>query len=293
MTQTQLSLAHSKGLEYISGFTADDISKLLAEKHKQDVFVAQCKNGETWGSRNLLILDAWALKRTYSPLTMIGYEIKVSRQDFEQDQKWTGYMDLCNYFFFVCPAGLIRATDLPHQVGLIWVSQTGTLHTKHKAERIVPDTSKLNDLLIYIMMARTKITNTYQVQQEDSSTPRVESLRKVVEEAESKQKLAYFVKTHIKSQEERLEKKEHEIQNREYTIKSFTERLARLGITWNPEENTWQDNQRVERQIDVLRNAIDPYHLTELERTANSIITACKTIRGYYKPQDNPLSPLG
>jgi hypothetical protein len=97
---------------------------------KKDVFITECKNGETWGARDLYKLDAWVLKRTYSPLTTIGYEIKVSRSDFENDQKWTNYIDLCHEFFFVCPGGLIRATDLPSSVGLIWVSSTGNLHIK-------------------------------------------------------------------------------------------------------------------------------------------------------------------
>jgi len=68
--------------------TSGDILKLLASKHAGDVLVDECKNGQSWG-RNLLKMDAWVLRRTWSPLTTIGYEIKVSRQDFEADQKWT------------------------------------------------------------------------------------------------------------------------------------------------------------------------------------------------------------
>lgn len=110
----------------------------LATRHAGDVWIVECKDGESWG-RNHRRLDAWAMKRSWSPWRTIGYEVKVSRADFLQDQKWTGYRDVCHELFLACPAGLVRAHELPDWAGLIWISRTGRAWTKRKAERHDPD----------------------------------------------------------------------------------------------------------------------------------------------------------
>ena len=176
-----------KGVMRLNGIDSGLIMSLLEKRHDRDVFVGECKNGETWGARDLLKLDAWVLKRSYSPLTTIGYEVKCSRSDFEQDQKWTKYLGLCHLFYFVCPAGLIRGTDLPESIGLIWAS-INKLHVKRKAERAVPDQEKLNRLLTYIVMARSVIVNNMN-ETGAGHTPREDHLvvvRKEVERAEKR-----------------------------------------------------------------------------------------------------------
>jgi len=249
----QISLIKEKGTLHLTGFDAAKISKLLADKHSCDVFVPECKNGETWGARDLLKLDAWVLLKTYSPLTTIGYEIKCSRSDFENDQKWVGYLDLCHMFYFVCPAGMIRSIDLPSRVGLIWVSQTGKLHTKRKATRENPDTEKLNRLLIYVLMARSKIVATIpQTPQE-----RIDGLRSSVEIANGKKELAYFVKGHIRDIYDLIGKQQNELRYREGNVKRFEEHLARLGIIWNSQTSDWQNINKVENEIDLLVKHID------------------------------------
>jgi len=102
---------------------AKDIIKLLAQKHARDLFVSECKNGSTWFTEGGLRLDAWVMKRSWaSPLT-IGYEVKVSRQDFLSDSKWHGYLDYCNEFYFVCPPELIQPNELPPKRVLYWTSK--------------------------------------------------------------------------------------------------------------------------------------------------------------------------
>lgn len=134
--------------------TASRINTLLAEKHKEDIYISECKMGRA-GSR---ILDAWVMKKTWSPKTTIGYEIKVSRSDFLQDNKWREYMDTCHQFYFVCPWKLISKEELPDGVGLMWVSQNGSrLYTKRKA--VHRSQMVNNDLLFYILMNRVKITS--------------------------------------------------------------------------------------------------------------------------------------
>jgi hypothetical protein len=278
---TQLTLVKEKGNLRIGGFTSDQISNLLATKHSQDVFVPECKNGETWGVRDLLRLDAWVLLRTYSPLTTIGYEIKVSRQDFEQDQKWVGYLGLCHMFYFVCPAGMIRSIDLPEQIGLIWVSQSGQLHTKKKAERQQPDIEKQNRLLTYVVMARAKIVANMYAVNDPLQKPRLQQLREVVDHAKEKKELAYYIKGHIREMADQLSKKEREIIGREDAINDFQRRLSNLGIEWDCASNSWQDRNRVGSEIDLIKERIDFRTLENIKHAGKLLTELGQVIENY------------
>jgi hypothetical protein len=270
-------LTKEKGLLHLSGISSADILSLLKVRHCKDVIVPECKNGETWGARDLLKLDAWVLCRSYSPLRTIGYEIKVSRQDFESDQKWTGYLDLCHEFYFVCPAGLIRATDLPQRAGIIWASKD-RLFTKRKAQRIEPDTLKATRLLIYVVMSRSQIVANMFDRVEDPQLNKLQLMRKTVEEAESRKELAFFVKGHVRRIYDQITQIDRTIQSREASAERFKEALARLGIIWNPEDNSWTENMKVENEINTLKKTIDLNTVRTmralsraLENTANTL----------------------
>ena len=113
--------------------TAKTIEDLLAIKHKDDVFVPEVKDGRTW-DRNHSRIDAIAIKKSYSPFNITGYEIKVSKADFRHDEKWMAYMPLCNSLYFVAPVGIIGIDEVPAQCGLILTSKNGKkLLTKKKA----------------------------------------------------------------------------------------------------------------------------------------------------------------
>lgn len=101
-------------------------------------------------------MDAWALLKTWSPLTAIGYEIKVDRSDFLRDRKWEGYLPVCHELYFACPAKLIAPDELPQDVGPLWL--TGSrLVTKRKAVRRTPDHKALVGLMAYVLMSRTRV----------------------------------------------------------------------------------------------------------------------------------------
>ena len=266
----------TKDIEHLE-MNSSQIISLLEKKHEKDLFVAECKNGETWGSSGLLKLDAWVLKRTYSPLTTIGYEIKCSRQDFERDQKWVGYLDLCHEFFFVCPAGLIRSTDLPSRVGLIWCTKEHS-HIKKKASYIKPDPEILNPLLIYILMARTKIVaNMYETNRNniaDDIAYRLES----VKEYDRKKELSYLVKGHIRNIWEDIGNREAKLKENIRRIEDFESRLARLGITWDSKNNNWYDSQKVCNEIALLKKTIDGFTLENMKRTGQQLISTADEI---------------
>lgn len=135
--------------------TADVVKKLIAAKHAEDVYVGECKDGSTWFSEHLR-LDGWALLRTWSPPTSIGYEVKVSRSDWLNDRKFMAYKSLCHQLYVVAPDGVVKDGELPEEVGYIRVSQNAMrLITKKKAPYRAIDWP--GDLMAYILMSRATI----------------------------------------------------------------------------------------------------------------------------------------
>jgi hypothetical protein len=274
------TVTKEKGILRLDGMDSRHILNLLAKKHEKDAFIPECKNGETWGARDLCKLDAWVLKRTYSPITTIGYEIKCTRADFEQDQKWTNYLDLCHEFYFVCPAGLVRAADLPSNIGIIWATKD-KLHIKHKCERIKPDIEKLNRLLTYVVMSRSNIVSNMNEISKVVEESRLEFLKNSVAKASERKELAYFIKGHIRQIEEQLQLKERDLVSRENYVKNFEGKLAKFGITWNSESKDWQENSRVGNEIDLLVKRIDFNTLHNMEYISKELGHLVDTINGY------------
>jgi len=150
---------------------ASDILAVLQEKHSDDVFIPECKNGPS--EHGSLRLDAWTMKKSWANQCFTGYEIKITRGDFMNDIKWHQYLNYCNEFYFVCPAGLIKSEEIGEQAGLMWVSANGTRAWRKKmAPRLTPNIDKLNLLLQYVLMYRIKIvTSTYGTR--DHTNPKV------------------------------------------------------------------------------------------------------------------------
>jgi hypothetical protein len=116
--------------EIVTRVTERDITLALKEKHYKDIFAQQVKMGMA-GSK---IMDAVAIKPTWSPITLIGYEIKTSRADFLNDQKYPHYMKTCTLFSFVAPRGVVQKDEIPKDAGLIeYNPETHKLRTVKKA----------------------------------------------------------------------------------------------------------------------------------------------------------------
>lgn len=130
----------------------DLIKKALSERHAEDFFLTEVKNGSTVLSNNLLKIDALAIKKSWSKPCITGYEVKVSRSDFMADEKWPGYLNYCHRFYFVCPSGLIAPPELPENVGLVWYTPEGGLVTRKKA--LFRPIEMNGDMLYYILLSR-------------------------------------------------------------------------------------------------------------------------------------------
>lgn len=137
-----------------NAITASEIIEVLRERHSQDVFVPECKDGATHSRIEHFKLDAWVMNKSWANPCVTGYEVKVSRSDFVRDAKWRAYLPMCNELYFVCPRGLIAETEMSDGVGLVWVSGSRAF-TKKRAqyrEVIIPE-----EVFRYVLMCRATI----------------------------------------------------------------------------------------------------------------------------------------
>lgn len=116
--------------------TSTEIKKALAIYHPKDYFLTECKTCSTYfpEPQGMLKFDGLAMARSYTGPCITGYEIKVSRSDFLGDNKWHLYLQYCNEFYFVVPAGLVAKDEIPGDAGLIYYyPKTGKLLKKKRA----------------------------------------------------------------------------------------------------------------------------------------------------------------
>lgn len=117
--------------------TSTEIKIALSQFRPKDYFLTEVKNGSTYfpPPQGLLMFDGVGIRRSYTQPCITIYEVKVSRGDFLQDNKWKLYFQYCNEFYFVVPKGLIDKSELPDNVGLIYYNpETKKLLTKQKSK---------------------------------------------------------------------------------------------------------------------------------------------------------------
>lgn len=135
--------------------TSTEIKRALADKHSRDFFLTECKSGSTWMTQKgeMKILDALAIRKSWTEPCFTGYEVKVSRGDFLRDAKFYTYEELCNRLYIVCPKGMIERTELPESVGLIYYNpDTKSFTTKKKA--IFREITYSPEMLLYIIYSK-------------------------------------------------------------------------------------------------------------------------------------------
>lgn len=139
--------------------SAFDIYNLLELKYPIETFltVSECKIGSTWFKSMCSRFDMWIMSRSWQNPRFVGCEIKVSRQDFLNDNKWQNYLPYCTEFYFVAAHGIIDSGEVPEQAGLMEATKNcKRLVIRKKAP--VRDIEIPQSLLIYILMCRTQIT---------------------------------------------------------------------------------------------------------------------------------------
>ena len=134
--------------------TEGDVLKALRPQWDTDKYVlyAQCKNGPTWFTSGLRVLDALAVRKSWVHQELVGFEIKTSRSDFTGDDKWPDYYQLCHRFYWVCPRALIKPQEIDAKAGLIWINAEGVAHTRKRA--LVRKIEMPENLLWYLLICR-------------------------------------------------------------------------------------------------------------------------------------------
>lgn len=203
--------------------TARTILDLLARRHSKDVFVPECKTDSLMGLR----LDAWVMKRAWLHHCITGYEIKVSRSDFINDEKWRYYLPYCNQFYFVCPKGIIVPEELEENVGLLIVASTGTrLFTKRKSA--FRDIEIPNSIFSYILASRARITNEY-----NTGRNNTEYWKRWLEEKEESRYIGAIASKRIGEMLSNFETENDGLQRRMKEYDSIKQTILDMGIDPN------------------------------------------------------------
>jgi len=228
--------------------TAADILKLLEQRHADDVFVAECKNGPSEKTSHLR-LDAWVMKRSWAKPCVWGYEIKVSRSDFLADNKWRGYLPLCNEFYFVAPAGVIKPGEMPEEAGLLLVTSTATrLWMKKKAP--YRDIEIDTNIFRYVLISRAVITSD-PAYADGQGASGVEYWRRWLAQSVQNREIGWRVSralseryhrevTEVQARQRELEKKLSRLEGVERLL-----RRLKIGVDWRPEFAVEQQYKRL------------------------------------------------
>lgn len=244
--------------------TAPGLIAALASRHSGDVFVPECKDGPT-KTRSHRRLDAWVLLKTWSPITTIGYEVKVSKSDWRRDEKLHDYMPLCHLLYIVAPKGVVPIEELPSGVGLLEpVGDAGRLLTKRKAAR--REIALPAELMVYVLMCRTKITRE-QNEMPANRNWRIEELRKWVSEKDERRELSYAVSQKIQSKFLEQASQLRRERERNDELEAVRARIVELGFDPNEPVRSWQAKERLNR-FGVI---VDRWKLSQMRTTADML----------------------
>jgi hypothetical protein len=252
----------------VEGLSASGVLAMLAKRHEADVFVPECKDGPTQ-TRSHRRLDAWVLLKTWSPITTIGYEIKVSRSDWRQDNKIHDYMPLCHLLYVVAPKGIVPAEELPAGVGLMEpVGDAGRLQVKRKAAR--REIALPAELMVYVLMCRTTITRERGMVMDGGSREwRIRELREWVQGKEERRALSYALSAKIRGKFEEQELAIERERRRNDEMESVRQRIAELGFDPSKPVSAWQ----VKERLNAFNFIVDNTTLRQM-RTASEMIAS-------------------
>jgi hypothetical protein len=242
-------------------FSADALRAMLAKRHADDVFVPECKDGPTQ-TRAHRRLDAWVLLKTWSPITTIGYEIKVDRADWRRDEKLHDYMPLCHLLYIVAPLEVVPMVEIPAGVGLmVPVGESGRLQVKRKAAR--REIALPAELMVYVLMCRTKITRDRETFEAEPHW-RTKQLRDWVEGKEERRHLSYAVSAKIRQVFEQQESELSAERQRNDDLARVRDRIAELGFDVTKSVHHWE----VRSKLDRLNATIDDHTLHRIRNEA-------------------------
>lgn len=216
---------------------------MLHNRHAEDLCVEECKNGPTQAVHRgqLAVLDMWVMRKSWSNMSFIGYEIKISRSDFMRDDKWPKYLPMTNALYIVTPPKLLAPDEIPVDCGLL-EPRGGKLTTKKVApyrEIEVPIST-----LLYILMARSVVS--YEKGQaltvEEQRLRRIDAWKEWLQRKEETRELGYQISKKLKRLVEKLKNEKLAANQERDKLEGIKRTLEKLGLNesnvsgWNLEE---------------------------------------------------------
>jgi len=228
----------------MSKTTENSVTKALKKRYSDHIFASQVKLGSA-GSK---IIDAVAIKKTWSPITAIGFEIKVSRSDFVNDNKYPEYMKACTNFYFVAPNGIIKDDEIPKDVGLmIYYPESGTLKIKKKAPYLKHEVKP--EMLLHIMFWKFEQYNAPKTRQEH-----LDDLKAKTESMEYGSKIA----SKIRELEQKVKSKSYKDEWLAFS-EEFKERFGYEPSKWEVMDLIPDDIEAV-KDLKLIKHSINVLH---------------------------------
>lgn len=239
-------------MELLVAVNARDLVSALERRHVNDIFVSECKNGPTHTASHRR-MDGWALLKTWSPVTSIGYEVKVSRGDWLRDEKVASYLPLCHLLYIVAPKGIVKLEELPPTVGLLEPVGDGTrLVAKRKAARREVELPR--DLFVYILMCRTKITR--EQGHEEDRRWRMSYLQAWIAEKEIRRELGLGVNKKLAEHFSDQERRMRTLDQRCEQLEGVERRIQELGFDPAKPVRDWEVLQRINQVAATISPAL-------------------------------------
>lgn len=203
------------------------VMDLLKQRHSKDLFVPECKDGQSWG-RSHNRLDAWAMRRSYSKFLLSGYEIKLTRADFLRDEKYPNYLPMCNVLYFVAPHGLIDPAELPVDVGLLLVTKTASrVYVKKKAPIRKIDSPVA--LYEYLLMSRAVIEDEGRLKEQEDNY-RMRTMKSFMEDKIDLRTFGHKLSRKISKTMREMERRTNEAEAKVRTYEKIRTRMLEMGL---------------------------------------------------------------
>ena len=243
------------------------IHTLLRERHYGQAYFEEVLMGPS-GSRRL---DAWVVLPTWSPMTTVGYEVKVTRSDFLRDHKWSEYLPICNRFSFVCPRGIIEPGELPGGVGLIWTTKSGgRLLTKRKAARREVDPSKVVKALTSVLITKVFPMNVHESL--DRAT-RVAGWRKWIQESEESKEVGRYLAHQMGAEYRKVRAENAELRKREEWADGVIKAAESIGLKY-----PWGDQPSHVTDLRARASGVSGPMLNQLDSTIRTLGTMLRGV---------------
>ena len=246
--------------------TAKDIVRVLADKHADDVFVPECNLGSSWNRCRRI--DAWAMKKSWANPCATGYEIKVSRGDFMQDDKWHEYLEHCNEFYWVCPWKMIQPNEVGGGAGLMWVTNTGTrairkVKAPHRQIEFPAEVAQ------YVLMSRAQIVQDMHQANRTTERERWERwLENRIVDQQFGQRVGRAIREQIDREILEARRENAELKRAHKGYDRVREILEALGFDPEHPPSGFGADRRVREQIEKAREVVSQDLLYEIDRTA-------------------------